>query len=100
MAKFSVGQRVRIRKDVTFQPGLESFRGVETTITAPSFFYDDYWTLDIVAANGCAVCAASEALEPLTDPLADQFIADMKRFALLADKRPLGEILKDKLRLA
>lgn len=101
MAQFKVGQRVRlIRVDNARNAHL---LGREATITA----------IPAQAANQpCAVLvdgydarsegflypdlgARFDQLAPL-DPRCSEFLADMERFAHLADKRPLGEILKER----
>lgn len=94
--EFKPNQKVRIVRSAT-PPHIHPYVGREGVVASvePGMRFP----VSVNLSDTQVPCEPCE-LEPLTDPRCSEFLADMKRFALLADKRPLGEILKDKLRLA
>jgi len=77
MSTFHIGQRVRIKQNTHADPRCRQYLGVETRIHG-KYAWDGYWELAIVDEYG-RVCAADDALEPLTDPKADEFIEGLKK---------------------
>jgi len=77
MTNFKVGQRVRVRKECDrVSPECAHLCGAEAQLVSVYGYRE--WELSLRVRGG-PVIAHEDALEPLTDPKADEFIERIKK---------------------
>lgn len=84
MAHFRVGQRVKVI--AFYSPFNNSLKiiGEEGTIL---FFQESFYPVEVQLDEGTRGPFMECELAPLSDPRAEEFIADMERFSILSKER-------------
>lgn len=98
MAKFYVGQRVRVVRCESHP----QIAGCEATIVRRGDCSPLHWALDVagigrygpsITFGRCHLSAYDHELAPLTDPKADEFVERIKKIA----REPQGTVVKERV---